>query len=415
MKKFNLFLVTLVSLFVFNVKVDAGTCTNVAKVGDTPYPTVSDAITAVPDGGTVQLLGCEISEEIKTGQIDKSFTIAGYTNFTTTLTNGIEIGIDNSSMGVYEYTVTIKGIVFKNKGVATFDIRNVNVENNKFENISGSAIRVIDSSTDAVLSNIVIKNNIINGAEMGIRIRNGHSANITGNTIKNTQHNAILFEHGSWSGNNGTVVIDSNTIENWALGGEGRVVRAAFGSATTLEKEISFTNNKMIRSEEPLEEYVKLTSVGTKTVDFEKNYWNTDEPDFDEILSVQGGNETVEVTEYYKAETMSEEDLNTYVLVLDLKELNKVITEVEKLDSSLYTEKSFEALSNYLKEVKEMTFESQNDVDGTVAALNELIASLEKVTKNPSTYDSIYSYIGILIVSCLGLSALLLNKKIIKN
>ena len=257
MKNLKLLGVLLVGLFM-PILVNAETCTEncVAQIGDTKYATVQEAITAVEDGGTVELLAGDISENISTGRIAKSFSIIGAANHATTLTGGLTIGTDHSSKPVQEYTVTIKGIVFKNNGIAVKDVKNVNIEDNKLYNIAeGAAIYIIDSAIHDVVSDVVAKNNIVDGANQGIRIRTGYNMEITDNIIKNTQHNSITIEHGSkWSGNNGTVVINNNTFENWALGGEGRVVRAHFGTATEFNKEISFTGNKMIREEEPVEE-----------------------------------------------------------------------------------------------------------------------------------------------------------------
>jgi len=315
-KSLKLFTLVFTLMFAITVRVNAETCTDncVAQIGTEKYATVLEAITAVEDGGTVELLAGEINDAISTGRIDKSFTIVGAADHATVLKGGLIIGTDNSSWGVQDFTVTIKGIAFKDKGLLVNDIRNVIIEDNKLENVSGvAAIRIIDSAIDAVESNVVVKNNVIDGAEQGIRVRNGYNMEITGNTVKNTQHNSITIEHGSWPGNDGTVTISNNTFENWALGGEGRVVRASFGPATELEKEVEFTGNKMLRDEEPQEEYAKLTGVGTKEVNFEKNYWNSDAPDFENIILVEGGNEEVEITEYYEEETMKEEDLNTYV------------------------------------------------------------------------------------------------------
>ena len=290
--------------------------TPIAKVGNVECYTIAEAVAMVEDGGTIELLAGEITDEIATGRIDKSFTIVGAADYATVVTKGIKIGTDNSSWPIQECTVTVKGITFKNSGVGVMDVRNVIVKENNFENITESvaAVYVLDPSTDAAESNVVIKNNEIDTAQQGIRVRTGYNVEITGNTVKNTQHNAIPLEHASkWPANKGTVTIADNTFENWALGGEGRVVRAAFGGADELEKEISFSGNKMLREEEPAEEYAKLTGVGTTAVNLEKNYWNSEAPDFETIITVEGGNTEVEVAEYYKAETMKAEDLNTYV------------------------------------------------------------------------------------------------------
>lgn len=308
----------------------------IAKVGNVECYTIAEAVAMVEDGGTIELLAGEITEEINTGRIDKSFTIVGAEDYATVLTAGIKVGTDNSSWPIQECTVTVKGITFKNAGVSILDVRNVVVEDNKFENIIGTAaVYIVDPATDAQESNVVVKNNVVDGAEYGIRIRTGYNIEITGNTIKNTQHNGITLEHASkWPANDGIVTIADNTFENWALGGEGRVVRAAFGDATELEKEINFTENKMIRDEEPAEEYAKLTGVGTTAVNLEKNYWNSDAPDFESIITVEGGNAEVAVAEYYKAETMKKEDLNTYVAPPTTDDDNKSDTDDTNTDDS---------------------------------------------------------------------------------
>ena len=289
----------------------------VAKVGDETFATVAEAVAAVEDGGEIQLLEGEITELVDLGRIDKSFTLVGAADHGTVFTAGLKIGTDNSSWPNIEATVTVKGIAFKNAGLAILDVRNVVVEDNKFEDIADTepaAIRIVDPSLDGAEASTVVKNNYIDGTSQGIRIRAGYNIEISGNTIKNTQHNAITLEHASnWPANDGTVVIADNTIENWALSGEGRVIRAVFNATEENEKEISFTGNKMVRDEEPAEEYAKLTEVGAAEIELEKNYWNSDAPDFDKIVVVTGGTTEVEVTEYYKAETMNEEDLNTYV------------------------------------------------------------------------------------------------------
>lgn len=290
--------------------------TPVAMIGDTAYNTVAEAIDAVEDRGEIVLVSGEISESIHTGRIDKSFTIVGAEDYATVLTGGIKVGTDNSSWPIQECVVTIKGITFKDTGVGLMDVRNVVVEDNKFENITegNAAIYVLDQATDAAEANAIIKNNVIDGAEQGIRIRTGYNIQIIGNTVKNTQHNAITLEHASkWPANEGAVTVANNTFENWALGGEGRVVRATFGDAAAIAKEISFTGNSQVRDQEPTEEYVKITNVGTVAVNLEKNYWNSEAPNFEVIITVEGANNEVEIAEYYKADTMRNEDLNTYV------------------------------------------------------------------------------------------------------
>ncbi len=305
-------LMTIMLVFAFTSVTVFADSAPVAMVGDTPYTTIADAIKNVGDGGTVQLLAGEFDEAVSTGRIDKSFTIVGADNYSTVLSGGIQIGTDNSSWPIQECTVTVKGIAFKNNGLAIMDVRNTVVEDNKFENIDKYAIRVLDQATDGKEASVVVKNNYVDGAEHGIRIRTPHTVEITGNTVKNTQHNSVTIEYGKWPANNGSITIANNTFENWALGGEGRAVRSET-KASEIEKEISFTGNKMIHEGEPAEEYLKLTGVGTTTVNLEKNYWNSAAPDFDTIITVEGGSTAAAPVEFYKAEAMKAEDLNTYV------------------------------------------------------------------------------------------------------
>lgn len=291
--------------------------TAVAKIGDVEYATIAEAIAAVEDGGTIKLLAGEFDEVVETDRLDKSFAIIGADDHATVLTGGMRIGTDNSSKPIIEQTVNVKGITFKNACLSICDIRNAVVEDNVFENITATAaIQIIDSATDGNEANTVIKNNVIDTvSSAGINIRNGYNITITGNTVKNTQHNAITVQHNAkYPANKGSLTVTDNTFENWALGGDGRVLRATFGSDyEEVAKEVNFTDNKMVRDTEPEEEYVKITEIGTVAINLEKNYWNSNVPDFDTIISITGTNTDVDIKEYYKAETMKAEDLNTYV------------------------------------------------------------------------------------------------------
>ncbi len=308
---------TVIAIMVLSISATALAATPVAKIGSTEYDTLADAVAAVADGGEIQLLATQFDQNIALGRVQKSFTLIGADNYGTVFTAGLQIGTDNSTWPILEHTITVKNIYFKNKSLSVCDYRNVNIIGNKFEDIANTepaAIRIIDPAIDGIKASAVVSDNIIDKASQGIRIRTGYNITITGNTVKNTQHNAITIEHNSnRPANDGKVVIEKNTFENWALGGDGRVVRGTFGPEAAVEKEIIFNENKMLCDNEPAEEYAKITSIGTTTVNLEKNYWNSDEPDFDTILTVTGGNAEANVTEYYKAKEMKAEDLNTYV------------------------------------------------------------------------------------------------------
>ena len=109
-KNMKIFTIIFTLMFVFIVKVNATVCIDncAAKIGVVKYDTIQEAITAVEEGGTVEILAGEFSEEIKTGRISKSFTIIGAANHATVLTGGLTVGTDQSSLGVQNYTVAIK-------------------------------------------------------------------------------------------------------------------------------------------------------------------------------------------------------------------------------------------------------------------------------------------------------------------
>ena len=240
----------------------------VAQIGSNRYETITEAINASVDGDVIKLLALTITEEvIISDNINrfggKNITIEGAANFGTTLTGGLTIGYDDSRS--YNGSVTIKGVAFEGKGLKLINLDNVSVLDCKFTNLDNSqtAIYVISDGSTVLTT---ITGNIIDGAYMGIRVRNALGLLIDGNEISNTQHNGILAEQG-YNANNYPLTITNNTLENWGLCGEGRAIRAALGklaltrsgSANTA-KNVTIANNTL-KNENAPEEFIKMTDV----------------------------------------------------------------------------------------------------------------------------------------------------------
>ena len=260
------------------VTVDGVEIKNVAKIGDTYYLTVTEAINAAADGATVELLAGTIDEAIapwagdSQHRSEKSITIIGAEDFGTTLTGGMFLGYNDGTLR--DNTITVKGINFVGKGVVVANQKNVVVEDNKFTNIdalvsekhgnSNSAILVIGSTKDmsivATIKNNVIEN-VTGNKAAGIYLSQAGAVVVEGNTVTGTQHNALTVSASTTS----TVDVKNNAFAQWGLCGEGRAVRI---SGTT----VNVNENVMSYEGTAPEEFVKVASA--TSVNAAENYWN---------------------------------------------------------------------------------------------------------------------------------------------
>ncbi len=267
----------------------------VASIGSTTYSSLSAAITAATDGAVINVLPVEIAEAISpwsgdsTHALEKSITILG-ANYAsnpsnsdsdngTVLTGGMYLGYDDSK--TRNHTITVKGITFKGKGLKVADQTNVIIENNKFLDITeGDAITVLDQEYDGQEGSVIIKNNYVDGVtesgKVGINLRNPYTVLISGNTVKNTNHNSITIQKKAGNPENaGEVSITDNVLENWGVNeAEGRALRAAFAATEEFVKNVVFTGNKMTHSDAP-EEFVKIT--GADSVEIADSIWNSED------------------------------------------------------------------------------------------------------------------------------------------
>ena len=258
----------------------------VAKIGDTYYAKITDAINAAQNGDTIQLLPGTFDEYVAPWAGDsqhtseKSITIVGASNFGTVLTGGLYLGYDDS--GCRAHTITIKGIAFETKGILVAGQQTVVIDGNKFTNItdlvatsqsaSANAISVIGKNVNATITN-----NIIDTTEAsGIHLRDVLNVTVTGNTVAKTKDNSITIN--PTTGSQGTIVITNNVLSNWGLSGEGRAIRVSGGNNVTISE------NTMVNANAP-EQFVKVSKATSVTVD--NNYWNGVSPIARGILLVE--------------------------------------------------------------------------------------------------------------------------------
>lgn len=136
--------------------------------------------------------------------------------------------------------------------------------------------------------------------------------------------------------------------------------------------------------------------------------------------------------EYLKDDFEVSKDANGNTIVLDYSGLYDWRERLFDLDSEDYTEASVKALEDYIDSLANTAPKSQEELDAIVAKLNELTDALEtpeeekarlekeeaekkanedKKNNNPNTGDNIFLYVGILIISTLAIISTLLNKR----
>ena len=254
----------------------------VASIGDVTYTCLLAAIDDAEDGDTINVRAKTIDEVLapwgadSRHTVEKNITILGvnhdknpstWTGAETVLTGGLYLGYDDSQ--TREHTITIKGITFQGKGLSVADQLNVVIENNKFSNIDGRAIAVLDQNKGGAEGSATIKNNYIDTASsVGIEVRNPHNVTITGNNIANTQANGIQLTGGV----TGVAVINENKLKDWTTSGnEGRAIRILLDAGT-----VSVNENAFVYTGTPRESYVKITGAGV--ADVSGNYWDGAKP-----------------------------------------------------------------------------------------------------------------------------------------
>ena len=288
--------------------------TPVAKIGDTTYSTLAEALIAATSGDTIELFGGtyganEIGALDEAGKYTnanlvryKSLTIQPIAGATVTFTSNLAFGYDDSSTA--NASMTVKGLHFQNASLQLSNYVTADVEDCTFSGAPASSspsgtLIIMDScckthkptgtSETFPTSLVTVKNCTINGSAAscpGMRIRNSGNLDIEGNIIMNTDHNGILFESNSSLDNTNakTIIIKHNTFTEWNVNnaeGGGRAIRGAFASGSNMLTEdstLTIENNTFRKATTGLDtpDFIKLTGVGLATVSLDYNDWNDD-------------------------------------------------------------------------------------------------------------------------------------------
>ena len=203
----------------------------VAKIGDTGYATLAEAVAAVQEGETITILAGTISEgTIKLPATLKNVTFKGES--VARSTEGAilkDMTISAADGNSYSYIgLTFDGITFDNSRLLFTGwrngeevIENLTVTNCTFKNLydttNNAAIHINKDAAEAV-NGFTFTNNVIDGAtggsKSGIYAQVTGEVIITGNTFNNIVFRPALIQLADCDGVGDNVVISNNSISN---------------------------------------------------------------------------------------------------------------------------------------------------------------------------------------------------------
>lgn len=314
---------------------------------DGKYTTLQLAIENAETGDTVTVLkNVELTGSLSVAN-KQDLTLQGATS-DVTISCADTLTTKAVFTGTPSGTFTLKDLTFDDAVVTISGMNSaMNVVNCTFQNLdyptntklgainftqakNGSSLNV----TDCVFTNL---NKHADSAEVvGIYTQQASdnsidSVTVTGSSFTKIQGTALSLR--------GTpkITVTKNTFENWAAAdsgtNDGRALRADFSGQAT--QTLVFNENKLIAGTGAHESYAKVDHVGESTdaIDVDKNYWNGKDPITGEVqmgtpvleILMEGEKDSLTPDElkdstvvkgqnqYYTAETMRPQDLNTYV------------------------------------------------------------------------------------------------------
>ena len=256
----------------------------VAKIGDTGYTSLAEAINAAKDGDTITILAGELSEgTIKLPADLNNVTFKGeegavLKNMTIMASDGNAINYDG---------LTFNGITFDNSRIAITgwrtggaEVKNLTVTNCTFKNLNDTTnnapVHINMAATEAV-ENFTFTNNVIDGAtggsKSGIYAQTTGKTTITGNTINNVSFRPYVIQITTDDGIDDEFIVTGNTFSG-----------SAAGRAQGLTNNAEGTDNvKLVVSENIFKDITNAQQIcywnfneGTTTADLSKNYYDID-------------------------------------------------------------------------------------------------------------------------------------------
>ena len=261
----------------------------VAQIGETPYYTLAEAVAAVQEGETIQLLNGEIKEgTIKLPATLKNVTFKGAANHASVLKDMTIMAADGNSFN-YE-GLTFDGIYFYNSRISLTGWRNgdetiedLTITNCIVENLyddTNLAFLHINKDASEPAKNLTFTNNVLNGvtggSKSGIYSVNTGDVIIKGNTFNNIVFRPALVQLSDCDDIVDNVEISNNVISNTTrLQVYGTEVDNGDGTYTptgTDELEVKINNNIF----KNISGYYICTWGINGDYDISKNYYDSD-------------------------------------------------------------------------------------------------------------------------------------------
>ncbi len=250
------------------------------------YASLQEAIDAVQEGETIELLAGTISEgTIKMPAALKNVTIKGAADHTSILKDMTIMSYDGNSIA-YE-GLTFDGIVFDNSNIVITGWRSngvtladLTITNCIFKNIvrtsnNEAAVHLNLAATEAV-NGFTFTNNVIDGvsgaSNSGIYFQATGEVIFTGNKINNVAFRPFVLQTTSDDGVADTVVIEGNTFSGSAAGRLQLLTNNASGTDAT---KITTTNN-VITGITNAQQICYWKLPANTEVDISKNYYDVD-------------------------------------------------------------------------------------------------------------------------------------------
>lgn len=260
----------------------------VAQVGYLAYGTMADAVEAVAEGGTIQMLPGTHNEPVVLPP--KTLTLVGAPDHTSTLTGGISTGTADYK-GV---SFTIDGLAFRSEGIEIVgwtqstgldQMTGLTIKSCSFQDIDSGLYGVHINNGDNAISNLTLQDNTFTDIGYASGAENGGvyatccgELTITGNTFTRMGFNGLtLFGKDSHGSAASKITITGNTFDQWGKHLENGIPTGRAMRLSSFTVPADMTQNKFICTDIP-EEYIKLTDSEDHAPDLKLCYWNGENP-----------------------------------------------------------------------------------------------------------------------------------------
>ncbi|MDO5837829.1 MAG: hypothetical protein Q4P10_03530, partial [Methanomassiliicoccales archaeon] len=196
-------------------EVDAGdTTTNVAKIGETSYPTLVDAIKKVKNGETITLV-CNVTDGSGVGIFVNGdgyivYDATTYAKEEIVLKKGEKLTLDLNGK---TYCVTTPAVGSKGHETQAFHLEmgfDVTIKNGTITSSGSNVLTLVQNYCNLTLDNVTLDGSNLPGAKMYVLSNNFGNITITGDTQITAPSNGVAFD--LWYGMNGNGLYDGGVF-----------------------------------------------------------------------------------------------------------------------------------------------------------------------------------------------------------